>query len=300
MSTDRPPAIAHFIRVFAVPILLGWVALVVLLNVAVPSLEEVGQAHSVSLSPGDAPSMRAMKHIGRVFKESDSDASAMVVLEGDQPLGDEAHRYYAELIRKFRADTKHITHVQDFWGDPLTAAGAQSTDGKATYVQVYLTGNMGEPLANESIAALRQIVDSVPVPSGLHVYVTGTTALFADQHKVGDKSLKVVTAITVAVILISLFIVYRSVGHGGAGAGDGDAGSGGRPWGGGSPGPLRPDRLVDVLGEPPDHVGHRGGHRLRDLRVGPLSRGPQRRTRIAPPPSTRCTGAPRTSCWVRA
>ena len=36
MSADRPPVIAHFIRVFAVPILLGWVALVVLLNVAVP------------------------------------------------------------------------------------------------------------------------------------------------------------------------------------------------------------------------------------------------------------------------
>ena len=45
MSTDPPPAIAHFIRVFAVPILLGWVALVVLLNVAVPPLEDVGQAH---------------------------------------------------------------------------------------------------------------------------------------------------------------------------------------------------------------------------------------------------------------
>ena len=39
--------------------------------------------------------MQAMKHIGRVFKESDSDASAMIVFEGEQPLGDEAHRYYA-------------------------------------------------------------------------------------------------------------------------------------------------------------------------------------------------------------
>ncbi len=210
MSTNRPPAIAHFIRVFAVPILLAWVALVVLLNVAVPPLEDVGQAHSVSLSPGDAPSMQAMKHIGRVFEEADSDASAMVVLEGDHPLGDEAHRYYAELIRRFRADTTHVTHVQDFWGDPLTAAGAQSQDGKATYVQIYLAGNMGEALANESVGAVRQIVASLPPPPGVHVYITGTTALFADQHKVGDKSLKVVTAITVAVILISLFIVYRS------------------------------------------------------------------------------------------
>jgi RND superfamily putative drug exporter len=208
--TDARPLIPRFIHTFALPILLGWIGLAVLLNVAVPSLEDVGQEHSVSLSPSDAPSMQAMKHIGHVFKESDSDASAMIVLEGDQPLGDDAHHYYAELIRKFRADPKHITHVQDFWGDPLTAAGAQSADGKATYVQLNLAGNQGQSLANDSIAAVRKIIDSTPVPAGVHVYVTGSTALIADQHNVGDTSLKIVTAITMLVILISLFIVYRS------------------------------------------------------------------------------------------
>jgi RND superfamily putative drug exporter len=210
-TTASRPAASRFIRAFAVPILLGWVALAVLLNVAVPSLEDVGQEHSVSLSPADAPSMQAMKHIGRVFKESDSDASAMIVLEGDQPLGDEAHHFYADLIKKLKADPAHITHVQDFWGDPLTAAGAQSGDGKATYVQLNLAGNQGEALANESIAAVRQILDRTPPPAGVHVYVTGSTALIADQHHVGDKSLKLVTAITLVVILVSLFIVYRSV-----------------------------------------------------------------------------------------
>jgi len=203
--------IPRFIRVFALPLLLGWVALAVLLNVAVPSLEDVGQEHSVSLSPADAPSMQAMKHIGHVFKESDSDSSAMIVLESDQPLGDAAHRYYAELIRKLRADKSDVEHIQDFWGDPLTAAGAQSPDGKATYVQLNLAGNQGEARANDSIAAVRRIVASTPLPAGLHVYVTGGAALIADQHQVGDKSLKLVTAITMLVILVSLFIVYRSV-----------------------------------------------------------------------------------------
>ncbi|MGH3967946.1 MAG: MMPL family transporter, partial [Mycobacterium sp.] len=195
---------------FAVPVLLGWVALTVLLNVAVPSLEDVGQQHSVSLSPDSAPSMQAMKHIGRVFKESDSNASAMIVFEGNQPLGDEAHRYYADLIKKLEADPAHITHVQDFWGDPLTAAGAQSSDGKATYVQLNLAGNQGEALANQSIDAVRKIIASTPAPAGIRVYVTGATALTADQQHVGDSSLKLVTVITLLVILISLFIVYRS------------------------------------------------------------------------------------------
>ncbi|WP_273735191.1 RND family transporter [Mycolicibacterium septicum] len=204
------PRIPHVIRVFCVPILLGWLALTAVLNIAVPQLEEVGAAQSVSLSPADAPSTRAMKHIGQVFQESDSDSSAMVVLEGDQPLGDEAHRFYADLVAKLRADTTHVTHVQDFWGDPLTAASAQSGDGKATYVQLYLAGNQGEALANESIAAVRDIVANTPAPPGVHVYVTGATALTADQQHAGDASLRLVTLITLAVILISLFIVYRS------------------------------------------------------------------------------------------
>lgn len=84
---DARPIIPRLIHMFALPLLLGWVALAVLLNVAVPSLEQVGQEHSVSLTPADAPSTQAMRHIGRVFKESDSDASAMVVFEGDKPLG---------------------------------------------------------------------------------------------------------------------------------------------------------------------------------------------------------------------
>ena len=76
--------------------------------------------------------------VGKVFNEFDSDSAVMVVLEGDKPLGDDAHHYYDQLVKKLEADTKHVEHVQDFWGDPLTAAGSQSSDGKAAYVQIYL------------------------------------------------------------------------------------------------------------------------------------------------------------------
>ncbi|WP_244168146.1 RND family transporter [Mycobacterium paraffinicum] len=208
--TAPHPIVPRVIRTFAVPILLGWIALAVLLSVAIPSLEEVGQAQSVPVSPADAPAAQALKHIGHVFQESDSDSSAMIVLEGDQPLGDAAHRYYAELVRKLRADKVHVEHVQDFWGDPLTAAAAQSSDGKATYVQANLAGDLGQPLAIESIGAVRRTIADLAAPAGVHVYVTGATALNADQHTVGDKSLKLVTAITMSVILVSLFVVYRS------------------------------------------------------------------------------------------
>ena len=47
------PAIPRMIRSFSVPILLGWLALTVIVNVVVPQLETVGQSPAVSMAcPG--------------------------------------------------------------------------------------------------------------------------------------------------------------------------------------------------------------------------------------------------------
>ncbi|KZS64385.1 hypothetical protein A4G26_10185 [Mycobacterium kansasii] len=205
------PSVAHTIRRLSVPILLFWVGLAVLTNVAVPKLEDVGKAHNVALIAPDAPSMQAMKRIGKVFREFDSDSAAMIVLESDKPLDAAAHRYYDTLIQRLSQDTKHVQHVQNFWGDPLTAAGSQSTDGKAAYVQVYLAGNQGEALSIASVDAVRDIVAQTPPPPGIKAYVTGAAPLIADQFQVGSKGTVKVTAITFLVIAVMLFIVYRSV-----------------------------------------------------------------------------------------
>ena len=202
--------IAHAIRVLALPIILGWLALTVITNVAVPQLEKVGEANTVSMNAHDAPSFISMQQVGANFQEFDSDSNAMIVLEGDKPLGAEAHHYYDQLIAKLRADPEHVQHVADFWGDPLTASGAQSSDGLSAYVQVYLHGNMGETASLESVAAVKDIIASIPAPEGLSTYVTGGAPMSADQHHAGDKGVVKVTTITLVVIAVMLIFVYRS------------------------------------------------------------------------------------------
>ena len=137
------PFAARTIRRFSVLIILGWVALVVVLAFAVPSLEQVAKAHSQPLNLNEAPSVKAMTRMSRDFKESSTESVLMIVLEGQQPLGDDAHRYYDSLIHQFQGDSQHVRHIQNFWGDPLTAGAAQSADGKAAYVQLNLAGNAG-------------------------------------------------------------------------------------------------------------------------------------------------------------
>jgi putative drug exporter of the RND superfamily len=212
LDTRREPSfVARWLRRLSIPIVLGWLALLVLLNVAVPQLEVVAAQNQVSISPKNAPSMVAMSTMGRLFGESDSDSVAMIVLEGDRPLGEDAHHYYDSLIEKLRADPKHVQHVQDFWGDPLTESGAQSNDGKAAYVQLNLAGNMGETLSIESTQAVRDIVNGTPPPPGVKVFVTGPAALQADMTHAGDRTIVKLTLVTFVVIITMLLFFYRSI-----------------------------------------------------------------------------------------
>lgn len=66
------PLLARAIHRLSVPVILAWLAITVILTVAVPSLEQVETQHSVSINPTDAPAFVAAKRINEDFKQSDS------------------------------------------------------------------------------------------------------------------------------------------------------------------------------------------------------------------------------------
>ncbi|HZN83850.1 MAG TPA: MMPL family transporter [Mycobacterium sp.] len=208
---EKRPVIAHSLRILAVPIILFWIAVAVLVNVLAPQLEVVGELHSAPMAPEDAPSMVAMKLMGANFKEFDSNSTIMIVVEGQKPLGPDAHAYYDEIIRKLRQDPKHIQHIQDFWGDTLTAAGAQSADGKASYVMLNLAGEQGQTLANEGVESVRKVIEETKAPPGVQAYVAGPAALTDDLHVIGNASLAQITLFTLIAIAGMLLVVYRSI-----------------------------------------------------------------------------------------
>ncbi|PQM50359.1 MMPL family RND transporter [Mycolicibacter virginiensis] len=206
----RRPGYMRAVRRLAWPLVIFWLLLTAGLNVLVPPIESVARENAVTMSPQDAPSMIAAKHIGATFEEFDSDAMVMLVLEGETELGPEAHRYYDALIAKLAADHEHVQHIADLWGDPITAAGVQSADGKAAYAQINTAGDQGSTLGNKSVDAVRAIVASVPAPEGVGAYVTGQAALTTDMTEAADKSMLKMMAVTGVVIIVMLAIVYRS------------------------------------------------------------------------------------------
>jgi putative drug exporter of the RND superfamily len=204
------PRFASIIRRFSLLIILGWVAVTVIVTVAVPPLEVVEREHSVSLSPPDAPSVIAMTRMGELFQESNSESVAVIVLEGQEPLGQDAHEYYDRIVRQLKDNPRHVQHVQDFWGDPLTAGAAQSADGKAAYVQLNLNGRFGQAEANESVQAVQDVVKRNPPPPGVKTYVTGPAAIVADMGQSGNRTILLITVVSVGVIFLMLLLLYRS------------------------------------------------------------------------------------------
>ncbi|SPM37067.1 membrane protein [Mycobacterium rhizamassiliense] len=219
-APPKRPFIPRNIHRFSVLIILGWLAITIALTVFVPPLEKVEAEHLVSLTPNDAPSIKALLRLGDDFKSTNpgtagstgpTGAAAMIVLEGDKPLGDDARQYYSSMIRQLRADPKHVLHIQDYWGDPLTQAAAISADGKAASVELTLAGNPGQTLGNQSIKAVRDIIGKTHAPPGVKSYLTGPAAVIADMGNSGDRTIAIVTLVSIAVILITLLLVYRSI-----------------------------------------------------------------------------------------
>jgi putative drug exporter of the RND superfamily len=205
------PFFPRMVRVFAFPIIAFWALLAVSTNTFMPQVENVAEELAGPVVPHYAPSQRALLAIGAKFHESNSTSLAMVVLEANRPLADTDHRYYDDLMNRLKQDPKHVQYVMDLWGKPITAAGTQSLDGKASYVLLRLAGDIGQMQANESVKAVRNIVAKETPPPGLRVYVSGAAPLASDTVAIANSSLNNITIVTIFLITGMLLLVYRSI-----------------------------------------------------------------------------------------
>ncbi|MCA2240843.1 RND family transporter [Mycobacterium sp. WUMAC-067] len=206
----KRPFIPKMVRALAIPIIFFWGLLAVTTNTFMPQVERVAEELAGPMVPHYAPSQRSLLHIGEKFHESDSTNLTMVVFEANRRLGDQDHRYYDDLMHRLQNDTKHVQYVMDLWGKPFTAAGAQSVDGKCTYVLLRLAGDIGQIQANQSVDAVRDIIKKDTPPPGLKVYVSGAAPLAADTLAIANASLNNVTIVTIILIVVMLLLVYRT------------------------------------------------------------------------------------------
>jgi putative drug exporter of the RND superfamily len=209
----KRPRLAKFCRQFALPIVVFWVLLGVVVNVFVPSIEENTKANAKALVPRDSPSSQAALVQGSAFRESDFTSAVIVLFETQgRKLGDQDRQFYNEVVRRLRDDKQHVQSLLDLWGKPVTKSGQQSADAEAATLTVRPTGDTGDATSSRSIEAIRDIVAKVPQrPQGLTTYVTGPAALNTDTLAAADDSMFTLTIVSVIVIIIMLLLAYRSI-----------------------------------------------------------------------------------------
>lgn len=187
-----------------------WVLAAGVTNLAVPQLERVVDSHARSFMPPGAPSAVAAARAAELFNQTPSNNFVYVVLERDPRLAPQDRRFYDALTTALGSDQRHVYAVTDLWSQPATAAGAQSSDGKAVSVMVRLAGMLGTAQARDSVNAVRGTVQKLSPPAGLQVHVTGPGATIVDEFSAIDRQMLGITAATIGLILLLLLLVYRS------------------------------------------------------------------------------------------
>nr|WP_245535419.1 RND family transporter [Segniliparus rotundus] len=205
------PLVARLLYGFSVPIVAVWLLLAAGLNLAVPQLEKVVELHALSFLPDEASSVQAIANMGKYFGQGGTNNFVAVLLEGEEPLGADAHRYQAELMGKLNADKKHVITAIDLWSNPTFAPAFESSDKKASFAYLNLTGNMGTALAMESTQAVRDIIAKTPPPKGVKAYVTGPAAVVNDELLSINRSIIPVVAACTLLITLTMLLVYRSL-----------------------------------------------------------------------------------------
>ena len=214
MSPEGPEsstlaALARFTISRASWVIGGWLLFVIAVNVFVPQIESVVAKDSTPFVPESAPSLRAVKQMDTTFGNGKSRSFIVLVAQRDGGLTAADQRYVVSLSDRLRADTEHVTYVQDL-SEPTLRKALTSKDGEAIYFQIGLAGYTGAPTSVGQVEAVRDDA-KISRPAGLEVAVTGASATITDMVVHVESSIIRITAVTLVLIALILMIIYRSV-----------------------------------------------------------------------------------------
>lgn len=187
----------------------AWLLFTVVMNVAVPQLEVIAGQDSSPMVPEDAPSTQAVRAMDEAFGNGGSESFVVVAMERTAGLTPADRRYAESLVEELQEDKDDVVFVQDIRQPGLRKA-LTSKDGQARYLLVGITGATGAPASMRQVSAVREIVRE-QAPDGLTVQVTGPTATVVDLTTETEHSVVRITIVTIGLIALILFLIYRAL-----------------------------------------------------------------------------------------
>jgi RND superfamily putative drug exporter len=206
--------IGKFSSRFRYPIIIFWVAVVILVTLLAPNLGSVSISDQSSFLSSNAPSIKAANLENQYFPDLASSGSAVLLLyspDGAVLDNPQIPAYIADLTNWLmnEVDPSHtmVTSVLSP-ADPTVADRLTSKDGK---VVIFTVGIKGSMEGTETGKILKAMDDRMKkTPTGIEGYVTGGLAIGRDYKASALSSASKTTLITVVLVIVILLIIYRS------------------------------------------------------------------------------------------
>lgn len=199
-------AMKHIIR-FRWLIAVLWIAVAAGLFIFAPNLQELVREKGQISVPEDAPSQQASALLEKMSADNGEDiTSAVLVFHDDDGLDKSRKQEVSKAIDQLQGhqDKLGLSNILAFTESPEIADQTVSEDGKTIMVPFDLS------LANQEIDESREKISKTIENNDVKHYLTGEDYIQLDITKNSEEGLKRTEFITVGLILIILFIVFKS------------------------------------------------------------------------------------------
>lgn len=187
-----------------------WVAVAVLLPLALPTLNEMAQRHPLAVLPSDAPSNMAARQMAEVFHEAGTDNLLLVALINEDGLRPADEAAYRGLVDALRDNLTDVVMLQEFVSTPQLRPVLTSQDKTTWVLPVGLAGELGTPQAYGAYNRVSDIVRHNVDGSELEVYLAGPAATVADLTVSGQQDRLPIELAIGGLVLVVLLVVYRN------------------------------------------------------------------------------------------
>ena len=213
---DMFDRLGHLVLRARIPIVVGWLLLVVGTLVFVPSLASLTASQEADFLPAGSPARLAAERLATAFPERQSAATATVVFWRDgTPLTDPDREVIGEVEAWLRGTqvpaglANVLLSVEGAADVPGYEAMYRSADGAVEMLSVRLSADpMGQP-ARDAVRTLREHLATVDT-DGLTMTVTGSVAITTDYLASVIAGTDRTTLVTVVLVVVILLLIYRA------------------------------------------------------------------------------------------
>ncbi len=192
-----------------------WLALATLVGCLSPSLTRLAaEGHAYALS-AEVESQRAAQIIRQCWPDQSYHAMAVAALHRPGGLTQQDRKFAGRLAARFEASgrPKEILHVLGPASDPQIAQRLISSDGTLLLVATPLSTPFFAPATQEAVRWLgtQAAATDLAAPAGLEIHWTGDAVIGREYMAKVQTSLDRAAVATVALLMIVLLFVYRSI-----------------------------------------------------------------------------------------